>query len=72
MVRIFQYTADIDKGLATEYRKDDVGVSLINNIRDKLTLYMQFGFLSEEKAIENDKTTEERQLEFKILASEID
>lgn len=72
LVRIFQYTADIDKGLAEKYRKLQIGEPLINNIRDKLILYMQFRYLSTDEAIENDKTLEEKQLEFKILACQID
>lgn len=72
LLRIFQYTADLNKKLAERYRKDQVDNKLVEHIKDKLTVYKQFGSLSEENAEESTKGQEVRQLEFKILSAEID
>ena len=72
LLRIFQYTADIDKRLAEKYRKDQVDNRLVEHIKDKLVIYKQFGSLSEEIAEESEKSLDVKQLEFKILSAEID
>jgi hypothetical protein len=72
LLRIFQYTADLNKKLAERYRKDQVDNRLIEHIKDKLIIYKQFGSLSEEIAEESSKSQEVRHLEFKILSAEID
>jgi len=71
LIRIFQYTADIDKKLAEKYRKDQVDNRLVEHIKDKLIIYKQFGSLSEEFSEESEKSLDVKQLEFKILAAEI-
>lgn len=72
LLRIFQYTADLNKKLAERYRKDQVDTRLVEHIKDKLIVYKQFGSLSEENSEESTKGQEVRQLEFKILSAEID
>lgn len=72
LLRIFQYTADIEKKLAEKYRKGQIDTRLIEHIKDKLIIYKQFGSLSEESAEEGQKGQDVKQLEFKILSAEID
>lgn len=72
LLRIIQYTSEKDEKTATEYMVEKIDEQFKYKIRDKLIIYKKFDALTENEEEENNKTDEERQLEFRILAAQID
>lgn len=72
LLRIIQYTSENNKSIATEYLAKYIDEKFKYRIRDKLIIYKKFEALSENEEEERNKTEADKQLEYKILAAQID